>query len=140
VNERKPRRPRGSDREFALLGDLGGEEEIELRQVLTWPSMDSLRQQLLAGVSMTSKEIVIAEMAVPANVGVRLPVGSEEAWLVRLGNDRPVPLLQEGMHVTFLQAEFEGAGNAKVWRLRPRQSEQAQIQLTKMGLALEMLG
>lgn len=139
MSERRPRRPGGSEREFALLGDVAGEDEIELRQVLTWPSRDSLRQQLLAGLPMTSKEVLIAEMAVPTNVGVRLPVGSEEAWLVRLGNDRAVPPLQEGTHMTFLQGEFEGAGNAKVWRLRPLQSARAQVQRTRMGLALEIL-
>lgn len=139
MSERKPRRPRGADREFALLGDIAGEEEVELRQVLTWPSMDSLCQQLLAGLPMASKDVVIAEMATPSNVGVRLPMGSEEAWLVRLGNDRPVPPLRAGTYVTFLQAEFEGAGNAKVWRLRPRISGRAQIQRTTMGLALETL-
>jgi len=128
---------RGSERVFAVLADAAGDGEVELRQVLTWPSMDSLRQQLLAGLPMTSKEVVIAEMATPSNVGMRLPWGAEEAWLVKLGFDRPMPPLVEGVRLTVLESQYRGSGNARVWWLWPRVRESYVITRTPMGLALE---
>lgn len=127
----------GSDRVFAVLADTAGDGEVELRQVLTWPSMDALRQQLLAGLPMTSKEVDIAEMATPSNVGVRLPWGADEAWLVKLGFDRPMPPLVEHVRLTVLESQFRGSGNARVWWLWPRQHEAYVITRTPMGLALE---
>lgn len=128
---------RGSDRVFAVVGAAGGDGEVELRQVLTWPSLDALRQQLLAGLPMTSKEVVIGEMNAPLRVGVRLPWGAEEAWLVKLGFDRPMPPLVEHARLTVLESEFRGSGNARVWWLWPRLRGAYVITRTPMGLALE---
>jgi hypothetical protein len=127
----------GADRIFAVLADAAGDGEVELRQVLTWPSVDALRQQLLARVPMTSKEVAIGATNAPVRVGVRLPWGSEESWLVKLGFDRPVPPLVEHVRLVVLESRFRGEGNARVWQLRPRACETYVITRTAMGLALE---
>lgn len=122
---------------FAILADAAGDGEVELRQVLTWPSVDALRQQLLAGLPMASKEVDMGETNAPLRVGVRLPWGADEAWLVKLGFDRPMPPLVEGVRVTALESEYRGSGNARVWWLWPRAREAYVITRTPMGLALE---
>lgn len=130
------RRAHGSDRVFAVLGGPDDNTEIDLQQVMTWPSEEVLRQRLTSGLPLTSKKVEIGERGVPQYVGVRLDLGSEEAWLVRLGMDRPLAPFAAGMRLMFLQSTFEGSGAAMVWRLRPRPDRQGELQQTKIGLAL----
>lgn len=127
----------GSDRIFAVLADTAGNGEVELRQVLTWPSLDALRQQLLAQLPMTSKEVAIGVTNAPVRVGVRLPWGAEESWQVKLGLDRPMPPLVEHVRLAVLESQYRGAGNARVWQLWPRARGTYVITRTAMGLALE---
>lgn len=122
---------------FAVLGDVAEGDEIELRQVLTWASVDLLEEQLGSGLPMMSKEVGLGEMGSSLHVGVRLQVGADDAWLVKLGNDRAVPKLQAQDRLTFLAATFEGSGNAKVWRLHPRPTDRVWLHVAQTGLRME---
>lgn len=121
---------------FAVVGEVAEDGEVDLHQVLTWVSEDSLREQLLSGLPMMSKEVVIGETHAPVQVGMRLLVGSGDQWLVRLGRDRPVPVPAAGAVLTLLESTYVGSGNAKLWHLRPEPRGRGEIQSTALGLTV----
>lgn len=136
------RRASGEERVFVLVGDLKCDdriEEVELRQVLTWRSEEHLRQQLLSGMPLNSKEVTLADTPAALSAGMYLPVDSDRSWLARVGRDRPTGPFRAQERLTFLVSEFVGSGGALVWRLEPRAQQRWLVQETKLGLALESL-
>lgn len=116
-----------------------GEEspvEVDLARVMTWPSEAALRERLTSGLPMTSRTVQLAERDAPVDGGMRLPVGSREAWLVRLDMDRPVGPLVAGTRLLQLASEFCGHGGAMVWRLEPVPVWRPVVRSTPLGLAL----
>lgn len=121
-----------------VAGDLGDGQvdEIDLRQVMTWRSEDHLREQLLSGLPMMSKESVLTQTHVSQCVGMRMPVGSGQSWLVRLGSDRAAGQFRVGDRLTVLVSEFVGVGGSMMWSLKPQAHQRWLVAGTKMGLAL----
>jgi hypothetical protein len=134
----KRNRAQGVERVFAVVGELADDAEVDLYGVLTWASEERLRQQLLSGLPMVSHRVVIGDMHGPTRVGMRLPVGSDERWLVRCGPDRGVGPLAAGTVLTFLDSAYVGSGNARLWEVWPRPSGQGTVRRTAIGLTVEM--